>query len=192
MIQFYKPNPKNTGTGCSFNFAAKDDCIYINLIKQSSWDESKKRGSFSGNAQNPKMSASVKISSTEVGDIISAMRRNSEFNGFHDSPKQVTRIKFSPYNRPSKDNPTQISQVGFSLSVSKESKENAQDKTSFLIGFTFGEAIKLESYFALTLARIFDKAIREVDNKSAAAPQAAPQKKEEPPKQEAAADDDLW
>jgi hypothetical protein len=191
MIQFYKPNPKNTGTGCSFNFSAKDDCVYINLIKQSSWDEAKKRGSFAGNAQNPKMSASVKISSTEIGDIISAMRRNAEFNGFHDSPKQVTRIKFSPYNRASKDNPNQISQVGYSLSVSKESRENAQDKTSFLIGFTFGEAIKLESYFMLSLAKIFEKAMKEQDNKSTAAPAQAAPKKEEAPKQESS-DDDLW
>jgi hypothetical protein len=151
MIQFYKPNSKNTGSGCSFKFSEKDECVYVNLIKQASWDEGKKRGSFAANAQNPKMSVSVKLSSTEVGEIISAIRRNGEFNGFHDSPKQVTRIKFSPYNRPSKDNPQQLSQVGFSFSVTKESKENSQDKTSFLMGFTFGEAVKLECFFSLSL-----------------------------------------
>lgn len=191
MIQFYKPNPKNTGCGCSFKVSVKDDCVFVNLIKQSSWDESKKRGSFAGNAQNPKMSASVKLNSTEIGDIISAMRRNVEFSGFHDSPKQVTRIKFSPYNRPSKENPQVSTQVGYSLSISKESKENAQDKTSFLMGFTFGEAIKLESYFALCLAKIFDNAIQVQDNRSAAIPPAAQPKKEEAPKQESS-DDDLW
>ena len=193
MIQFYKPNPKNTGSGCSFKMSAKDDCVFVNLIKQSSWDESKKRGSFAGNAQNPKMSASVKLSSTEVGDIISAMRRNAEFTGFHDSQKQVTRIKFSPYMRGTKDNPSEMAQVGYSFSVSKESKENAQDKTSFLMGFTFGEAIKLESYFTLSLAKIFEKAIQDQDNRSAATTQAAPPapKKEEAPKPESS-DEDLW
>lgn len=191
MIQFYKPNPKNTGCGCSFKISVKDDCVFVNLIKQSSWDDSKKRGSFAGNAQNPKMSASLKLSSTEVADIISAMRRNSEFNGFHDSPKQVTRIKFSPYMRASKDNPSEMNQVGFSMSVSKESKENAQDKTSFLMGFTFGEAVKLESYFCLSLAKIFENAIQNNDNRSAAIPPAATPKKEEAPKQESS-DEDLW
>ena len=191
MIQFYKPNPKNTGCGCSFKISVKDDCVFVNLIKQSSWDESKKRGSFAGNAQNPKMSASLKLSSTEVADIISAMRRNSEFNGFHDSPKQVTRIKFSPYMRASKDNPSEMNQVGFSMSVSKESKENAQDKTSFLIGFTFGEGVRLESFFCFALAKSFEKASLDQDNRSAATPQVAPPKKEEAPKQ-AVADDDLW
>jgi len=191
MIQFYKPNPKNTGSGCSFKISVKDDCVFVNLIKQSSWDESKKRGSFAGNSQNPKMSASVKLSSTEVGDIISAMRRNAEFTGFHDSAKQVTRIKFSPYMRATKDNPSETAQVGYSFSVSKESKENAQDKTSFLMGFTFGEAVKLECYFTLSLAKIFEKAIQDQDNRSAAIPPAASPKKEEAPKQESS-DDDLW
>jgi len=193
MIQFYKPNPKNTGTACSFKVSVKDDCVFVNLIKQSSWDDSKKRGSFSGNSQNPKMSSSVKLNSTELGEIISAIRRNSEFNGFHDSAKQVTKIKFSPYNRPSKDNPQQITQVGYSFSVSKESKENAQDKTQFLIGFTFGEAVKLESFFCFALAKIFEISAQEQDNRSVASGSAQAQKKNsEPAKQEAAADDDLW
>lgn len=191
MLQFYKPNPKNTGSGCSFKYSAKDDCIFVNMIKQASWDDKTKRGSFAGNSQNPKMSCSVKLSLTEASDIISAMRRNSDVSAFHDSAKQVTRIKFSPYVRPLKEDPTKSAQVGYSFSVSKESKENAQDKTSFLIGFTFGEGIRLESFFCFAIAKSFEKASAEQDNRSAAAPQVAASKKEEAPKQEAA-DDDLW
>ena len=195
MIQFYKPNSKNTGSGCAFKISVKDECIYVNLIKQASWDDSKKRGSFAANAQNPKISVSSKLSSTEVGDIISAIRRNGEFNGFHDSSKQITRLKFSPYLRPLKDNPNQREQVGYSFSVSKESKENAQDKTSFLMGFTFGEAIKLEAFLMMAFAKFFEKAIADQDNRSArqGEPQAqtraaAPQ--EQAPAQQA--EDDLW
>lgn len=194
MIQFYKPNSKNTGSACSFQISMRDDCIYVNFIKQSGWDDSKKRGSFSGNAQNPKMSASFKLSSTEAGEIISCIRRNGEFSGFHDSPKQIARIKFSPYNRPSKDNPQQLSQVGFSFSVGKESKENTNDKSSFLIGFTFGEAVKLEAFLSLALVKFFEKAIQEQDNKAAnrssQPPRAAQQ--EPAPSEPAPTDDDLW
>lgn len=194
MIQFYKPNSKNTGSACSFQISTRDECIYVNFIKQSGWDESKRRGSFSGNAQNPKMSASFKLSSTEAGEIISCIRRNGEFSGFHDSPKQVARIKFSPYSRPNKDNPQQLSQVGFSFSVGKESKENANDKTSFLIGFTFGEAVKLEAFLSLALIKLFEKAIQEQDNKAATRqPQAQQSSRQENPTNEpAASDDDLW
>ena len=191
MIQFYKPNSKNTGCGCSFRYSAKDDCVFVNLIKQASWDDSKKRGSFAANAQNPKASCALKLSSTEMADIISAIRRNGEFSGFHDSAKQVTRIKFAPYNRANKDNPQQMVQVGYSFSISKESKENAQDKNSFLMGFTFGEGVKIESYFSYSLAKSFEKAMLEQDNRSAAIPQAAQPNTEQAPKQESS-DDDLW
>lgn len=191
MLQFYKPNPKNTGCGCSFKYSAKDDCVFVNMIKQASWDDQTKRGSFAGNSQNPKMSGSVKLSLTEASDIISAMRRNSELSAFHDSAKQVTRIRFSPYMRPLKDDPSKTAQVGYSFSVSKESKENAQDKTSFLIGFTFGEGVRLESFFCFAIAKSFEKASVEQDNRSAVAPQVASPKKEEAPKQ-AVPDDDLW
>jgi hypothetical protein len=191
MLQFYKPNSKNTGCGCSFKYSAKDDCIFVNLIKQASWDDQTKRGSFAGNSQNPKMSCSVKLSLTEAADVISAVRRNGDVSAFHDSAKQVTRIKFSPYIRPLKDDPSKSAQVGYSFSVSKESKENAQDKTSFLIGFTFGEGVRLESFFCFALAKSFEKASLDQDNRSAATPQVAPPKKEEAPKQ-AVPDDDLW
>jgi hypothetical protein len=191
MLQFYKPNSKNTGCGCSFKYSAKDDCIFVNMIKQASWDDQTKRGSFAGNAQNPKASCSVKLSLTEAADIISAVRRNGEVSAFHDSAKQVTRIKFSPYVRPTKDDPSKTAQVGYSFSVSKESKENAQDKTSFLIGFTFGEGVRLESFFCYALAKSFEKASLDQDNRSAAIPAAATPKKEEAPKQESS-DDDLW
>jgi len=163
----------------------------VNLIKQASWDDQTKRGSFAGNSQNPKMSCSVKLSLTEAADVISAVRRNGDVSAFHDSAKQVTRIKFSPYIRPLKDDPSKSAQVGYSFSVSKESKENAQDKTSFLIGFTFGEGVRLESFFCFALAKSFEKASLDQDNRSAAAPQVVLPKKEEAPKQETP-DDDLW
>ena len=191
MLQYYKPNSKNTGCGCSFKYSAKDDCVFVNMIKQASWDEQTKRGSFAGNAQNPKASCSLKLSLTEAADIISAVRRNGEVSAFHDSAKQVTRIKFSPYFRPTKDDPSKTAQVGYSFSVSKESKENAQDKTSFLIGFTFGEGVRLESFLCFALAKSFEKAIQEDYNRSAAIPPAATPKKEDAPKQESS-DDDLW
>jgi hypothetical protein len=137
------------------------------------------------------MSCSVKLSLTEAADVISAVRRNGDVSAFHDSAKQVTRIKFSPYIRPLKDDPSKSAQVGYSFSVSKESKENAQDKTSFLIGFTFGEGVRLESFFCFALAKSFEKASLDQDNRSAVTSQVASPKKEEAPKQ-AVPDDDLW
>ena len=52
-FQAYKPNNKNTGTACSFSVNPKDESIWSSLIKQSSWNEAKKIGSFSENQNNP-------------------------------------------------------------------------------------------------------------------------------------------
>lgn len=193
MIQFYKPNAKNSGSACSFRYSSKDDCVFVNFIRQAGWDDVKKRGSFSGNAQNPKASCYLKLNSTEMADIISAIRRNSDFKSFHDSQKQVTRINFTPYSRVTKDSPDKPVQVGFSFGVSKESKENAQDKTSFVIGLTYGEAVKLEAFFSLLLIRIFEKAIQDQANYQKPtddADQAAPAAK--PAAAKVADDDDGW
>ena len=45
MIQFYKPNPKVTGNACSF-FLTADGSIMASMIKQDSWNDAKKTGSF--------------------------------------------------------------------------------------------------------------------------------------------------
>lgn len=197
MIQFYKANPKVTGSACSFKLSLKDDCIYINFIKQATWNDEKKTGTFSSQSVNPKAVCSMKMSSTEIGDMISAMRRNAEFNCFHDSQKQITRMKFSPYLRPSKDDPNSRSQVGYSLAVNKESKEDSQDRSSFIMGFTFGESVKLELFLELSLTKIFEKSIQDQDNKGAQGysqpNQKVTPKKETPQEAATVADDsDLW
>ena len=50
--------------------------------------------------------------------------------------KQVTKINFGPYERNGE-------QVGFSYAVNKEDKDDSTNKTSFIIGFTFGEGVVL-------------------------------------------------
>jgi hypothetical protein len=190
MINFYKPNSKNTGCGCSFKYSPKDNCVFVNLIKQASWDDSKKRGSFAANAQNPKMSCSIKLNLGEMAEIASCISRNGEINLFHDSPKQIARIKFSPYLRGTKENPSEKSQVGFSLSISKENKENSQDKTSYLMGFTFGEATQLSSFALFVLAKSFEKSMAEQDNKSNQVAPKAPAQTEQVV--ESQPEDDSW
>ena len=100
-VQFYKPNAKVTGSACSF-WTSEDGSIMSSMIKQDSWDDSRKRGSVSKNQ----------------------------------SKNQVTRINFGPYERNGE-------QIGYSYSVNKEDKEDSTNKTSFIIGFTFGEGVVL-------------------------------------------------
>ena len=46
MLQFYKPNAKNTGSACSFSYNKNDKALWVNFIKQSSWNGQTKSGTF--------------------------------------------------------------------------------------------------------------------------------------------------
>ena len=149
MISFYKPNSKNTGTACSFTVNTKDASIWGSLIKQSSWNDAKKIGSFSENQNNPNKSVKIKFSLTEAAGILDAIERNTEFSAYHTSEKQTTRIKFCPYIREDK-------QVGFSYSVNKEDKQNSENKQSYLIGFYFNEARLIKEFISYALNSTFE------------------------------------
>ena len=149
MISFYKPNSKNTGTACSFTVNPKDASIWSSLIKQANWNESKKIGSFSENQNNPNKSVKIKFSLTEAAGILDAIDRNTEFSAYHTSEKQSTQIKFAPYIKDNK-------QVGYSYMVSKTSKENSENKQSYLIGFYFNEGRLLKEFLNYALSSVFE------------------------------------
>lgn len=149
MISFYKPNSKNNGTACSFSVNTKDESIWCSLIKQSSWNEKTKTGSFLDNKDNPQKSAKVKFSLVEVAGLLESLEKNVEFSAYHSSDKQVTKIRLSPYIKEEKH-------VGFSFSVNKENKENSENKQSFLIGFYFNEARLLKEFLKYSLEATFD------------------------------------
>ena len=119
------------------------------MIKQASWNDQKKIGSFSENAQNPEKKVVVKLSKIEVCGILDALDHNRTADFFHNSENQKLGIKFSPYIREDK-------QVGYSLNVIKNSKtQTTQPAVSFLIGFTFAEARLVAEYIKFGLGHIF-------------------------------------
>ena len=150
MIQFYKPNPKVTGTACSF-WLNEDGSIMSSMIKQDSWNDQKRIGSFSKNKGNPQKSVIVKFSPSELGGIIDAMERNESFSAYHSSKDQITKINFGPYVS-KKDN----KQVGFSYSINKEEKQDSTNKIGFVIGFNFGEGRYLKEFLLEVLRGGFD------------------------------------
>jgi len=148
MIHFYKPNAKVTGTACSFWYNTNEKSFFSSMIKQASWDSSKRQGSFVKNKKVPDKNVIVKFSAAEVGGILDSIESNREFSTYHSSKNQITKIKFGKYERDGK-------QVGFSYGVNKENKEDSTDKTSFIIGFTFGEARLLKQYLIKALDSSF-------------------------------------
>jgi hypothetical protein len=120
------------------------------MVKQASWDARKKKGSFSKNANNPNKTISVKLSINEVGGVINAITRRSEFSGFHRFNDNTTIIKFAPYN----------GKAAFSLSVIR----NSADK--FGLGVELAEAECIKIYLEQCLRRIFDHEIDALQQKS--------------------------
>ena len=149
MIQFYKPNPKTTGSACSF-WSNYDGSIMTSLIKQASWDDKTKKGSFAKNKDNPNKRVIVKLNPTEVGGLIDSIETNREFSNYHTSQNQTLQIKFAPYIRNG-------DQVGFSFSVFKQDKQDSTNKASYVIGFTFPEARYLKEFLIYVLRKIFEK-----------------------------------
>lgn len=148
MIQFYKPNPKNSGSACSF-WSNYDGSIMTSLIKQASWNDKAKKGSFAQNKDNPNKRVIVKLNPTEVGGLIDSIETNREFSNYHTSQNQTLQIKFTPYLRNGE-------QVGFSFSVFKQDKTDSTNKASYVIGFTYPEARYLKEFLIYVLRKIFE------------------------------------
>jgi hypothetical protein len=117
-------------------------------MRQFSWDSSKRRGSFAGNKENPKAKVAVKFSMAEAAGIIDSIDSNRPLSAYHTSSNQVTKIQFSPYVKDDK-------QLGFTLRVNREAKDDSTDKSAFLIGFNFSEACLLKEYISYGLRQCF-------------------------------------
>lgn len=144
MLSFFKANPSNTGTACSFWLNSKDGSFWCSLLKQASWDNNKKRGSFAANRDTDKH-ARVKFNVTEICGFIEVIEneiqlKDAGVNGYHSSQKQVVKFSFAPIT--SKDG-----RKGFALSVTKEEKEDSTNQVQFRIGFSKAEAKSLSIYF---------------------------------------------
>jgi len=156
-LQIYKPNSKNTGAACTISLTNDNKSgapvCYLSAIAQYSWDDSKKTGSFAGNAKNPDKTINIKINEIEAGDFISAFTHRYDHTAFHAYEGSTTTIKISPwdksvkvskYNSSSKKYEDQhISVPAFGLTLSK-GKGN-----SIKVALDPGEVENLKSFLSL-------------------------------------------
>lgn len=94
----YKGNSKNTGNAFSFSISKDKKSFWINAVNQVSWDEKStktNKASFKGNAKDPEKSISIKINVTELGGIISAIKRFEPWDTVHSYQKEGDRVTTS-------------------------------------------------------------------------------------------------
>ena len=146
IVQYYKPNSKNTGCAFSFDIGSNqknnEPCIYIRAIKQFSWNNERRTGSFSENSKNPEKSVSLKINEIEAGGFINAIENYSDFSAFHSFQDNKTSISFKPYSK--KDGTK-----AFSFGITRNSANK------FGIGVEMSEAYGLLEFLKVFLQELY-------------------------------------
>ena len=150
QYEIYKPNPSNAGCAFSFKIVETDKegnkskpYVIVQSIKQASWDNQKKRGSFSANAKDPEKNIYFKLNENEVGGILHAIENYTVFSAYHTYNDDKTQISFKPYTKKNGDK-------AFSFSVIKNSA------LKFGLGIELGEARTLKGLLDLFLFKYFN------------------------------------
>ena len=147
MIQFYKPNKANTGNAFGFRMGTKNQqseepCVYMTAVNQYSWDDKKRTGSFSKNAQDPEKSILVKFNENELCGFIYAIENYEKFNAYHSFEDNNTSIVLSPYQKKN-------GEKAFSFTVTRNSTQK------FGMGLELHEACLIVQYFKFVLNKLF-------------------------------------
>ena len=144
-MKFYKANARLNGCGCSFGINAAEQTLFISLVKQSAWDDSKKLGQFNGDKIN------IKSNFTEIGALLDVLQRNVTYSTVHKSANGMTSIKFEPYFIYSKEENGEKTQKGYGLSIYRKT---ADKELKFLMPFNFAEAVLLKEYFSFAIRQM--------------------------------------
>jgi hypothetical protein len=147
-VSFYKPNAYNKGSASQFQFGLKsgDDGLYVSIVKQFSWDNAAKKGSFSGNAQNPAKNKKCKFTTSEAGAIclvVSGLK--DKWSTVHKSGEKMTSISFSPYVKDGV-------KMGYGFSISGE-----KGGEGFMLSLTNEEGYVLKAFLDEYIASSFEK-----------------------------------
>ena len=152
-LSIYKPTPKETGCGFSFQ-CGKDSksgntSLYIKSIQQHSWDANKRTGYFQKNVGDPDKNITVKFNEYEVGAIISALRGRREYSTFHSFGDDKTSIKLVPWDKPIKN--SDETSPCFGLSFTRNGNQ------SFKISLEPGEAEAVLEFLRFVLHTLYQQ-----------------------------------
>lgn len=138
-LSFYKPNKSNSGHAASFS--SVNGNLFCSMIKQFSWDDQKRTGSFIGNKEDPSKNVSTKLSAAEAGSILNVIKNCTKFSTFHSSKDQTLNISFQPWINPGGE------LAGFGFLIDKKSKTDSTAGNKFNLTLTLGEAEVLGLFF---------------------------------------------
>jgi hypothetical protein len=151
-LQFYKPNKGNTGGACTFSFNSKEECVFVELVKQNGWDAAGRGGQGNGIFKGGDKS-NIKLSLNECGAIIRAIETNSAGVPamIHKNDNGSKTVRFGQW--PAKDAQGNGEFKGWSVSVLAKDKDGKETKIS--CSLSFDEVIVIREYLKFALVHIF-------------------------------------
>ena len=153
MLQFYKPNPSSSGYGIGLSFNSKEAKLYVEVIKQVSWDAAKKEGSFKGGKK-----FNVTFNSNEIGAILNTLERGLPSKFFHSTAKGSVSIDVSTFFKKVPNSQEKGPKDGISLSINPKAKEGEAAPDRFGFWFNESEARTLRAYLEFALNHFFSAA----------------------------------
>lgn len=152
-ISFYKPNQYNKGSAAQFQFGmGKDSGLYLSIIKQESWNNDTKRGSFSKNVKDPAKNKTVKLNSTEASAICRVLTTDTpKWSSVHKTSEKTTSLSFSHYLKDGV-------KLGYGFSIGGKDDQ-------FLLSLTNDEGYLLSIFLIEYIKSTFKKEINNNSNK---------------------------
>lgn len=137
MFSIYKPTSKNTGGAASFK--ANNDGVFVEVLKQKTWNDNTKKGTF-----DPEAKMVVFLNLIELSTILRVLNgKLDEFKIPHvQKDKTQTNISFTKW----KNNETLM---GFGFSVHRGDKRNS-------VSFNLNEAELLKQFIAWAIQKGFE------------------------------------
>ena len=108
---FFKANAKNTGAALIIdtNVNSKDSTridTYLKIVRQVSWDDKNKTGTFKDNMEKPGQFANISLSVDEMSSIIYAIDSKTKFSAYHAYNDKATTLNLIKKEYTDKDGVT--------------------------------------------------------------------------------------
>lgn len=151
-LEFYKGNKAIAGSAAFLSFDSKTQSIFINLVKQTGWNEETHHPIFRGG-----LSTNVKFSMQEIAAFLDALDNLKRVELYHVSDKKKSQIYFGPYTKSKdKDGNAVGDPIGIALAVVSTNIAGDGVKEVFKTAFSFPEARLLKEWFVYALKHCFD------------------------------------
>lgn len=138
QLPFHKPNSKNTGF--LFGFKTNQGSLFLEAIRQVSWNDQTKNGSFKANAKSkdPQKKIVIKMNAIEAGGLLKTLNSQIPFSTVHRSEQGQTAISVYKMKRNVKIGQNEYEVDNVSFNVSKDGS-----KMGILLNVNEIEAFKI-------------------------------------------------